>query len=767
MRAKGFTDDMINAALDSGLDIRLTTKYWGEQMGLPYHPTHITGFNQSKRRHGYADLLRYPKRYEMHYRQWNFGTTRMLIWGDPIYAARFAESTHLYDGEGFEVSEPLAWKMARHLGEGYDLLKPEYRYYDWEYERYWHLYQVFGRMGYNRDTPAEVWRKEFEKRFGSEAAPFVERSVHVASRILPRIVAYNLQDISADVSWAEKQRWQDLPVYTDAQPSDIQQFLGIKEAAKYRLEGTDSPKIWPQQTSAWFAKVSNDVLESVKQAEERIGNLSNKEFVSTMIDLKILAHLAGYHSHRIHAGLNYALFEFTQDLNALDEAIMYENRAIDFWKKIVQLTEGVYRDNLIMGWGGDYDDVSSRPYNMTGNWKDELIKSENELKGLQDRRDEFQYEYQNVIAKFDFGAGTAQEGYHPVSAKTRYDRVKGGYGWEHIYSSPLPDFPMISGKKTADRDFAHGPERMTYTYSSFAAEVPNGQYELNFSMVDNSLEPHDYGPMWIVANGLDATEKFAIPAGKKVEKSLRTTVTDHKAVIVFNSNSNSKWIVNSMTVKRLGPEISHIPVRRSPPGRDIGIRAAVNGPDVIGQVRIWYGNNEQGYKHITMERTEQGRYHGTIRGSNVKDGMHYFIEAEDESGILVTYPQGGGLSPVPILVTGDTQPPAVSHTPVTGAEMGKPLMVAANVDDSSGVKWVRLRYRAVNQHQDFRTLPMLLVSEPGEQGMYQAEIPAHHIKPEWDLMYLIEVMDTSGNGTIYPDLEKETPYSVVRLNREH
>ncbi len=33
------------------------------------------------------------------------------------------------------------------------------------------------------------------------------------------------------------------------------------------------------------------------------------------------------------------------------------------------------------------------------------------------------------------------------------------------------------------------------------------------------------------------------------------------------------------------------------------------------------------------------------------------------------------------------------------------------------------------------------------------------------LMYLIEVMDNRGNGKIYPDLNKETPYVVVRLVR--
>jgi hypothetical protein len=32
-------------------------------------------------------------------------------------------------------------------------------------------------------------------------------------------------------------------------------------------------------------------------------------------------------------------------------------------------------------------------------------------------------------------------------------------------------------------------------------------------------------------------------------------------------------------------------------------------------------------------------------------------------------------------------------------------------------------------------------------------------------MYLIEMMDTKGRGAIYPDLSKETPYVVVKLDR--
>jgi hypothetical protein len=60
-----------------------------------------------------------------------------------------------------------------------------------------------------------------------------------------------------------------------------------------------------------------------------------------------------------------------------------------------------------------------------------------------------------------------------------------------------------------------------------------------------------------------------------------------------------------------------------------------------------------------------------------------------------------------------------------------------------GVKWVRLRYRSVNQHEDYRTLPMLATSE---KDGYRAIVPSEHITPSWDLMYLIEVMDNRGKG---------------------
>ena len=93
--------------------------------------------------------LWYPQRYEMHWRLWNGGTARVLLWGDPEYARRFAESTRLYDGDGFELNEPLCTKTEAepHDAPPFDLLTPTHRYYEYEFERYWHFFEVNGFTG--------------------------------------------------------------------------------------------------------------------------------------------------------------------------------------------------------------------------------------------------------------------------------------------------------------------------------------------------------------------------------------------------------------------------------------------------------------------------------------------------------------------------------------------------------------------------------------------------------------------------------------------
>jgi len=513
LRAKGLPDSVIQSASDVGVKFRVTTKYWMEQMGLPFHPTHINKQNQFDRRHSYADLLRYPQRYKMHWRLWNGGTARVLLWGDPDYARRFAESAKLYDGDGFEVNEPLCTKMEAqpHDAAPFELLTPTHRYYDYEFERYWHFFQVFGRIGYNPDTPAEVWRGEFERRFGRDAAPFVENGMHLASRVLPRIVAscYPYSAFPMTRGWAEKQRLGDLPAYAKAEGSDIQLFANFDEEAQLLIDGGETAKTRPAENSRWFAQTAADINTQMAGAEKNIGAHRSKEFDSTITDLKILSNLALFHSRRIPAAVSFRLFERTKDPKALDDAIAYERSAIDAWRQLVTAAGDFYAEDLMMG---------VRGASLCGHWKDELAALEKGFGALERQRRDFK----------ETGQARSAPKYQPAA----------------------------------------------------------------------------------------------------------TTAGGHALLVI--------------------------------------------------------------------------------------------------------------------------------HHPVTSAPAGQPLTITADVRASGGVKWVRLRYRSVNQHLDYQTLPLL---PTGAKDQFQAVIPTEQIAPTWDLMYFIEAMDQQGNGTIHPDLNKETPYVIVHWQR--
>jgi len=380
LRAKELPEEVVQSALDEGIKFRITTKFWMEQMGLPYHPTQINP-EKSPRRQSYGDLLRYPQRYKMYWRLWNGGTSRILLWGDPEYVRRFAESSHLYNGDGYEVNEPLATKMEAqpHDAQPFNLINAPYRYYRYEFERYWHFFQVFGRIGYNPQTSDTFWDREFENRFGKNAAPLIEKALHKASWILPRIVSsvYPYSGFPMTRGWAEKQHLGNLESYAKNSGSDIQQFANFDEEARILIKGGESAKILPSMTSRWFEESAIEINKLISEAEKEPGNSANKEFKSTITDLKILANLALYHSYRIPAAVSYRIFEWTSDPAAFDDAIAYERKAIEAWWQIVISAGDVYTNDLMMG---------VRGADLCGHWSDELAELEKGLISLEQTR---------------------------------------------------------------------------------------------------------------------------------------------------------------------------------------------------------------------------------------------------------------------------------------------------------------------------------------------------------------------------------------------
>ena len=379
VRAKGTPDTLIAAALALGVNLRIETKYWMEQMGLPFHPTHVNPPNPRDRRHGYADLLRYPQRYQLTWRLWNGGTTRLLLWGDPDFVRRYSASTHLYDSRNWDVQEPLATKMeAQHPDlPVFDLMPARYRHYEYEFERYWHFFQVWGRVGYNPQASPEIWQREFSRRFGAGAAPHLEAGLQRASQVLPMIVAavYPYKGFPTTRGWAERQALgASLADYANNEGTDPEQFENFIDAAKRLLAGGTTSKRTPEITSRWFDATADAILAAVRAAEIAAAPPRNLEFDATVTDLKILAQLARFHARRAVAAVHYNLFKRRLKLAELVAATFAERDAVAAWRELVTVAGDRYAPDLAMG---------ARNHHLCGHWRDELQRLEAGLKDLE------------------------------------------------------------------------------------------------------------------------------------------------------------------------------------------------------------------------------------------------------------------------------------------------------------------------------------------------------------------------------------------------
>lgn len=375
LRAKELPDEIIEDALNQGLAARIETKYWMEQMGLPFHPTHVNRQNQKERRHGYADLLKYPQKYKVHWRLWNGGTTRLLLWADPDYVRRFAESARLYGGNSFDVNEMLATKM---LGEPHDrppmpIHTQDYRFYDHEFERYWHFYQLWGRLTYNPSTPPEVWEREFTRRFGKAGTPLMQ-GLHEAGKVLPRIVAssYRYQLFPTTRGWAEMMRQGDLPEFAGLEGSDIEQFMSPREAATRPAPDLSAARRTPAETATWFARTAESLTGHLNQAAA--AGMSGKEAITIAADLRILAGLAKFYAARLPAAVAYNAYREKSEPSALRLAIEQERAAIAAWRGIVEAAGGVYSTDLAFG---------VHRVGFPRHWSEELGRLEAGLKKLQ------------------------------------------------------------------------------------------------------------------------------------------------------------------------------------------------------------------------------------------------------------------------------------------------------------------------------------------------------------------------------------------------
>ncbi len=382
MHAKGMDDKMIDLALASGAPIRISPKYWGEHMGMPYHQADIrelerprpsrnaTGLmklssgSRSFLRYGYGDLLREDRKYGVLHRIWP-GTQRLLIWGDPLTAAAHARNFSFCGSDGVEIMEPLSFKGRRGSGIAGDRcaysdasLKPR-----WDWQKYLYTYRVWGRLLYNPDADAGVWRRSLERNFGS-GAPAMEAALASASRILPIVTTAHAASAGNNTYWPEVYLNQSMidgdhpGPYTDSpaprvfgnvSPLDPQLFSRINDFADELLAGGRGGMYSPIEVAHWIENYSAVAAKQLAAAQVPASSKSGVEFRRFAGDIAIQCSLGRFFGAKFRSGVLYRIFEKTGSRLALEQSLNLYRTARDAWAELAALAKGIYMADITVG----------------------------------------------------------------------------------------------------------------------------------------------------------------------------------------------------------------------------------------------------------------------------------------------------------------------------------------------------------------------------------------------------------------------------------
>jgi hypothetical protein len=388
MHAKGMDQETIDIALATGMPVNVSPKYWAEHMGMPYHQASIrqlemppktavtsgpyTLSNGSRKflRYGYGDLLREDRKWRVLHRIWP-GTQRLLLWGDPVFAAGYGRVSSFCGSAGVELMEPLSFKGRIGTGHaggrcGYADKSLEPRY-DWE--KFSYQYRVWGRLIYNPDADPDGWRRELRRDFGADAEP-AEQALASASRILPVITTTHGASGSNNTYWPEiytnmpivdaarNQTYRDTVqpgIFGNVSSFDPQLFASITEA------NSDGRKYTPLEVADWLEKLAIEAQRNLASVAS-----SEKPAVRRLtIDTAIQADLGRFFAWKIRAAVLHSA-------KARDQALEAYRNARHAWASLSERAKNVYVADLSYG---------PQPH-LRGHWLDRLAAIDADIADL-------------------------------------------------------------------------------------------------------------------------------------------------------------------------------------------------------------------------------------------------------------------------------------------------------------------------------------------------------------------------------------------------
>lgn len=407
MHSKGMDSRILGAAEATNSDLTISAKFWAEHWGLPYHQAAVREMEYAKperdglsgvtrgarrfTRYGYGDFLTRERSYDFLFRLWP-GSQRILEWGDPAQVAGIARSTAEIGGVGMELCEPLTFlgrKTTGSFGGRQPYLDPVYRTPGDPWSKYAYTYRLWGRLLYDPDADPRSWQSALDRTYGG-SGEHMGQALAAASRVLPLVTTYHSPSASNNFYWPEL--YVNMPLARSARseiyafdtpepatvgavsPFDPEIFAPIDDYVDELLSGRRSGRYTPLEVADQLEASANEAEAHLVLAQTpSSGAALTAEHRRTSLDVAVQARLGVFYAEKTRAGVSYSLFVRTKRLGHLEDAAAHYRRAHEAFAAVVDLTQGVYIDDLAFG-----DRPSER-----GHWADRLPAITADLEDLE------------------------------------------------------------------------------------------------------------------------------------------------------------------------------------------------------------------------------------------------------------------------------------------------------------------------------------------------------------------------------------------------
>ena len=753
--------DTLEAFRKTGAELIVSTKYFGEHMGMPYQPPQLRGG------YSYDSILKQDRPGALLWQVWALGSHRLFNWGDPEFSRRLARSCLLGGGVGFEISPPGSQKGFSQWGE---VPLDDWRTRTdlparWDFDRYWLFHMAFGRAGYDNLVPNAPFLLAAAERTSQEAAPAVLRAYRAASQVISYLVGHRMDDENMYV-WPELDAGGPIDHNAIAAPGERSLFSTAREHAARTVAGGASAKLSPLHVAHALDQFAQDIDDSLLELRPFEEVLETLEVRTIIVDFAAVAALSRYQAAKTRATAHLELFYATGDVHHLDNAEDAAVQGIDLWERLCEATS-VYADMLFLGPSG-------------GHWRDNRPRVAYDLARIRRVREFFE-RWGLFLHGFDLGPAqleatvtrlspprylTGLTGLDPEPRFTRVDvetehtpgfryRTSAGFGWldpaglrgigpsyllrdllwgvHHVALNPDYDPRVVD---------AIPLDGLTQSYLSgtrphtFRVDLGDGDYQLI------AVAPELGGDsVAIECNGQTAT----VPAGG--EARLDVSVRGGRLDIVVGQAG--AWALSGLIVRPTAPLIAHLPALAAAANEDLLVTATATAPHgVIGlTLRLKDGTE--------FEMARDGdAFQLRFPVPHLPPGtFDYEIHAVDSAGRESVTP-----SYRTALVDGFRKPRVRDVTLPDRWSTAEPFPVAVTVHDGEWAREVRIHYREADQEAPFRSAWL----EAGRSGRYDFALDLSQFDPAYELISYVEVTDVFGSGSFAPAPLSDARYWITK-----